>query len=125
MTHFTDAHPIARKPHTCQYCGRTIRPGETYRRGAGMDGSHAWAWKECAHCEALLLWVITAYDLDEYDAATIADHDPETIAELRLKANWRRKWTRRDGTLVPAPRIIRREDKYGFGHVVGIEGEDS
>lgn len=51
MTFYTDTHPRARTEHQCDDCHRTIRPGETYRRGVGMDGTAAWTWKECAQCE--------------------------------------------------------------------------
>ena len=51
MTHWARTNPKARKEHRCEVCSRTIKPGETYSRGAGMDGSTAWSWIECAHCE--------------------------------------------------------------------------
>lgn len=122
MTFYADSHPTARKEHRCHMCARTIRPGETYRRGFGADGN-AWTWKECAHCDALMRYVQIARDLDEYDTDAIPDWDPATVNEYRIKANWARQWTRRDGTLVPAPTLTIREDKYGFGRVVAISSE--
>lgn len=105
MTFYVDSHPRARKPHVCGSCSRTIRPGETYRRGAGMDGT-AWTFKECAHCEALLTYVFRLYGEYEYIGDELVDGwDPETVEHLRIKAQWKRKWTRLDGDLYPAPVI--------------------
>lgn len=43
---FVVEHRKARASHRCSDCGRTIRPGETYRRGVGFDGNrvdvHKW-----------------------------------------------------------------------------------
>lgn len=105
MTFSTDTHPRARTEHQCNDCHRTIRPGETYRRGVVMDGT-AWTWKECVHCEVLIDWLYRSnevWDGEDYGPDTFADWEPRTLSDLRLKANWRRKWTRRDGSLVPIP----------------------
>lgn len=102
MTHWHSEHRTARAEHKCGCCGRTIRKGERYRRGVGLDGT-AWTWKECAHCDVLARHVCDAYDLDEYDPDSIADYDAEDLGELRVKVGFRRRWTRSDGSLYPVP----------------------
>lgn len=122
MTHFTESHPVARKPHRCGTCGRTIRPGETYRRGAGMDGSHAWTWKECAHCEALIRYLTTFSGESEYDAEElVSDWDVYTIPHARIRAQYRARWTRRDGALYPIPHLIEQaHERYHYPQVADI-----
>lgn len=123
MTFFTDAHPVARVEHRCDDCGRTIRPGETYRRAAGMDGSTAWTWKECAHCEVLVSWL---YRIDEvwgegHNEETFIEWEPATLNELRLKANWGRRWTRRDGSLVPVPTKVMSKTADGWPYLRAVK----
>lgn len=123
MTFYTESHPTARQEHTCDDCGRTIRPGETYRRGAGMDGARAWTWKECAHCEVLAEWLcrLGLDDDDEgYGPDTFDGWEPVTVDELRLKANWRRKWTRRDGALVSVPTRIEGTHSGGYPYLAAV-----
>jgi hypothetical protein len=120
--HFTDTHPRARKPHRCSLCWRWIRAGETYRRGAGMDGSTAWTWKECAHCEALIPLVTAEVNPwgEEYDASVVSDWDPATVAHLRLKVLFLRQWTDRDGHLYPIPEHVYRDDEKGWPRLVDV-----
>jgi hypothetical protein len=101
MSEWIRTNPVARKEHRCEICARVIRKGETYLRGVGLDGT-AWTWKECAHCEAML----TLYDIqwdDTYCRDTVDDWAPGSVAEWRVKANWSRMWTRRDGSLIEVP----------------------
>lgn len=54
---YRDAHPVARKPHQCIDCFRTIEPGERYHYGCGLyegdwDSNH-----QCLRCEAAALWL--------------------------------------------------------------------
>lgn len=120
MTHYSHTEPKARKPHRCMMCYRTIDPGENYRRGAGMDGSTAWTFIECAHCSAFVRVAYRRYGDDCYDETLLSDFPPETISEARVVAQYRRKWRRNDGTLYPVPTVEWREDKYGFGHPIAI-----
>jgi hypothetical protein len=50
-------HPLARKPHRCGECGRTILAGEPYERHSlvydGTASSHA----VCTHCAVLAEWI--------------------------------------------------------------------
>lgn len=113
MTYFHRTTPTARKPHRCNLCGRMIRPGETYHRGAGMDGGTAWTWRECAHCYALIP-IVDTIDGEYGWPDDFADWTPYTIPHARLRAMWRRRWTRADGTLYPVPVVVWHEDKHGF-----------
>lgn len=118
MAEFINSRPKARKPHVCQMCGRTIRPGELYRRGVGLDDGTAWTWKECLHCEQLVRYV---NEDESYDDDLINEWAPETIGHARLRAQYRRKWQRFDGSLYPLPRTIWHEDRHGFRHAVNVE----
>lgn len=107
---YVNTHPTARKPHRCMMCRRSIDPGEQYRRGAGMDGSTAWTWIECAHCSALAGYLTSQDDYydDGYDWTMLADWEPASVEHLRIKAlAVRRQWRRTDGTLYPVPVIER------------------
>jgi RNase P subunit RPR2 len=121
MTFYTDKHPTARKSHFCQMCRRTIRPGEKYRRSAGMDGSSAWTWIECAHCEAFVTVAYRRSWMDEgYDEDLLRDFEPQDVGEARVRAQFRRRWQDRAGDLYAVPEIQWTEDKYGFGHPTAI-----
>lgn len=116
MSHFHSETRTARKSHRCELCRRTISPGETYRYGAGMDGSTAWTWKECAHCDAIRdvaradSWSVD----DEYGDDLLHEWEPTTVPHLRLKVLASRRWARSDGTLYPTPERVYSEDRYGF-----------
>lgn len=103
--------PRARVEHTCMLCGRTIRPGERYGRQGNVFDGHAYSWIECDHCDVLstVLW----YDTDVWDEGIGPDEaqewEPDTFWGLRLKALYCRRWTRRDGSLCPIPRLIRQQ----------------
>lgn len=105
VAEFVTSWPRARKEHKCSDCGRTIRPGETYRRGVGFDGT-AWSWKECQHCE----YALNRYDLawdGEYNADDFAewasDGDCRDVQEARDMAGYRKRWTTAGGNLWPLP----------------------
>ena len=96
--------PKARKAHKCQMCFRVIESGETYHRQFNEYDSSVYTWKECAHCVALLRLV----DIEDWDDSGISDEtvsewEPGDLWELRLKALWRKKWRRADGSLYPVP----------------------
>ena len=114
MTHFHTEHPIARKPHLCEMCGRRIDPGEKYRRGSGMDGATAWTWIECAHCAALAAYIgrIDDYYDEGYGFDLFHEWEPETVEHLRIKAlATRRRWRRADGSLYPVPVVAWTDDR--------------
>ena len=120
MTHFTHTTPTARKAHRCMMCWRLIEPGETYRRGAGMDGATAWTWIECAHCAEFVRVAYRRYGDAGYDETLLIDFQPDNMAEARVRAQHRRKWRRLDGSLYPVPAVTITEDMYGFRHPTAI-----
>jgi ribosomal protein L24E len=99
-------HPVARKLHTCQMCSRLIAPGERYTRQRAIGDDGPYVWKECAHCSAM----VDLLDIDWHDYQdegwgpdAMFEYDPDTVKVMRLKALWRKRWTRRDGSLYPIP----------------------
>lgn len=121
-TYWHSTTPRARKAHRCCLCSRTIEPGETYRRGAGMGDGTAWTWIECGHCNEFVRVAYRRSWMDDgYDQELLIDFEPNDVAEARIRAQWRRKWRRIDGTLYPLPVVTVTQDKYGFGHPTAIE----
>lgn len=55
------SHPIARKSHRCEYCGKTIEKGEKYSLTVGKDGDF-YNIKLCLVCEA----ISDAFNLEEH-----------------------------------------------------------
>lgn len=121
MTHYSHAHPTARKEHYCEMCSRIIRKGETYMRGAGFGDGEAWTWKVCAHCDPLTTYVFAQSSEYEYSSDLLVEWEPQTLHEARLRAMHHRKWTRGDGSLYPVPTLVRTYDKNGFGWPTGVE----
>jgi hypothetical protein len=94
----------ARKPHGCEFCLRTIGPGERYMRGKGF-GDHVWSWAECGHCEAfrVLADVVDGWD-EDYDRDTFACMEPRDEVERLWLAQWANQWRDDAGVLVAVPR---------------------
>ena len=103
MTFWTDTWPTARKEHSCSLCRRTIRQGEKYRRGVGLDSGRAFTFKECRHCRAVMDLADPTGGECEYDLDVLGEWDAYGATELRWKVQWQRKWQRRDGDLYPVP----------------------
>ena len=105
MTTFVTTRPRAKRDHECSDCGRTISPGETYRRGVGFDDGTAWTWKDCAHCEAIL----SLYDLSwdgAYNDGTFyawATDEHGDWSEVRDAAGYLMHWRTQSGALLPIP----------------------
>ena len=98
------SEPKARTSHKCQMCFRVIDPGETYERQFNVFDGRAYTWKTCTHCQALMRLASIEYEADEgYSDETIDEWEPGDVWELRLKALWRKKWRRKDGSLYPVP----------------------
>lgn len=121
MTTVITTHPKARKIHYCEMCRRVISPGEQYSSSRNLGGGTAFTWKECAHCTALIAYVLRLWGDDWYDANFLLDWEPTTLDHLRLKAlAIRRQWRHRDGSLYPVPELIWHTDAHGFGYVVNV-----
>lgn len=143
-------YPKARKPHTCDDCGRTIRPRERYGRIAHFEGGTAFTSKFCAHCvelwyAALEIEGVGRYDSIEFDldewvasmqqmAAYIPPGSRDGVFAHRFVADVqevldqrKRKWAYlTDPDLItPLPRVLWREDSYGFGRIYGIKPGDA
>ena len=122
MSEWTRSNPRARKKHKCSMCYRIIQRGETYMRGVTFDGT-AWTWKECAHCEALFTVMVNTWGESEYSADDADEWEPQTLGELRVKVQWKKAWTRADGSLFPVPIILRTTRTYSetpFTVITGI-----
>lgn len=118
-----EARPVARKPHRCYECGRTIQPGETYVSQFIVDYGDHWTWKGCEQCSWLLHLVVFSdpnYDGDNFDFRDAftewvhglgpgwrfegspmrrVDRPGDVTAWLagaRLHAWWRRRWLDRN-----------------------------
>lgn len=112
-----------RKQHICVICTRKIRRGEKHVRGGAFGEGTAWTWRECLHCDAVLEYVRTLWDDDEYNSDTIGEWEPQTIDQWRVKAMWHMKWQRLDGGLHPIPipvgETVERET-YSFVRITDI-----
>lgn len=91
-------------------------------RGSGYGDGEAFTWKECAHCDVFVQIVTRRLHEDEYSFDVLAEWDePKTIAEARVRAQWKRHWTNRAGQIYPVPHLVITEDRYGFGWPTTIE----
>lgn len=107
MIQLASDNPRARVEHVCQLCYRKIQPGEKYNRQRNIGDDGPYVFKACAHCHALAkvsTVIDNALDYSEgYTADDFVEWEPTTILEARWRAQYRRKWRRRDGELYPIP----------------------
>lgn len=116
----------ARKEHRCDECKRAIEPGETYRFWTvkDWDSSGVGTSKMCAHCYATIelgaaltgcpkcwFWDMV-HDLDPENGGFVGDiivnhtlPKPAHLAMLRTVIGRRKGWRRKDGTLLPLPKV--------------------
>lgn len=106
----SDERPRAIKEHTCDDCFRVIGKGEHYRRVTGVSYNDLLTFKMCAHCEAAAAWLVRECrgylfggiheDLREHWNIGGEYHQ---VWLARVLVGMRRKWARRDGSLMPVP----------------------
>lgn len=105
MLTLRDETPTARKEHQCQFCFRTIFPGEKYRLTVHLDGE-CWTFKACAHCDAMTT-LCGLFDMDfdgnGIDRNTFSEMEPSDSVEEALQEAWRARWRNEDGSLHPIP----------------------
>lgn len=101
--------PTARQHHECSTCGRTINPGEQYRRTRCIfDGEAPYTVKECAHCRAFLRLYLDQICPDPYDGWTeddLTEWQPATPEAVEHKRRWSIGW-RRGRDLYPIPDVL-------------------
>lgn len=101
---------VARAPHVCSECRRTIERGEPYRRiGWLFDGGWSTS-KICAHCRIGADWLNAECSGHMADGVReeILEHAEEyrDVGLWRLTAGMERKWQRFDGAgLMPVPKM--------------------
>jgi hypothetical protein len=96
--------PRARKPHKCGECLRTIEPGEIYEKTVGIHEGDFDTYITCEQCVSVRDWLQKVcggwiYSMVEED---IAEHFREGYGIWlgRAAVSMRRKWRRRDGSLM-------------------------
>jgi len=103
--------PTARKEHRCAECGRTIGVGEQYRNEVYVFDGEMSTHKTCRHCLLIARpWLLHNCDGFIYGAVyeDIFEHFPDGSEDTpmnvgRILVGMRRKWRRRDGSLMPIP----------------------
>ena len=101
----------ARQEHKCDECGRVIAPGERYEAVAGLDyDDHWWKAKCCEHCQWARGWLNVQCNGFVYHGVRedLEEHWDEDylLRDLDLGRRiigMRRKWQRKDGSLMPVP----------------------
>lgn len=69
------AHPIARKRHSCMFCGNPIEPGQKYERQTNVYDGDVYDW--CTHEECIEV----AHKLDMYDDCDDNGLDEESFRD--------------------------------------------
>lgn len=106
----------ARKQHKCDDCGRIIEPRETYTHWVFLSEGYWSKGACCAHCRAASKWLVEQCggflyvgildDLEEHW------NEEPLLCSMRLGrliVGCRRRWKRRDGSLMPIPAVPDRE----------------
>lgn len=115
----------ARKPHSCEECGRIIEPGETYHPTAGSWEGDFFTIKACAHCNIFRKWIDKADDYYNegyfggahawvnngyYSAGDLPGSTwVQRLALYRMARQFNRRWRDRAGALVPVPADLAQE----------------
>ena len=105
-----ERHRKARKEHKCVECHRVISGGETYLATRVVYEGDFSAYKVCAHCEVVQLWLGKECGGFVHNTLVedIRDHARESaygFGVMRLAVGIFNKWQRKDGRLFPVPRM--------------------
>lgn len=76
MIHW-DSHPVARKPHWCGHCGRSIGVGERYLRQRCIADGLAYAFKAHEDCHEMAVELMDGDTYDGIDCLHSADFEPD------------------------------------------------
>lgn len=100
------SRPVARVHHVCESCGRTINPGEPYRRDRGLCEGEPYTWKECQHCIAFvsLYFGEFGYEGEGWTADAVEEWEPSTDLAREHKRRWSIGW-RHGRDLYPVPTV--------------------
>ncbi len=95
----TQTRPVARKPHQCVECWRTIPPGERYHHLRGLLGDQWSDLKWCEHCDAAGEWLsiqcrgyLVGQMLEELVEHWQEDTAFRSVWLARAIAGMRRRW---------------------------------
>lgn len=107
-TVFTSTMRRAAKSHTCGECHRTIEPFERYEYAKGMIDKTWLVYRTCEHCIAARSWLLVWCRgwMYEYVLEELGEHWIEGYRSFmlgRFIIGMRRKWVRRDGSMMPVP----------------------
>jgi predicted RNA-binding Zn-ribbon protein involved in translation (DUF1610 family) len=107
MTVLWESEPVARVHHICTSCGRTINPGEKYRRVRviGDDTGDPFTHKGCEHCRAFVDLYIDEFSPDPHEGWTdddVHEWEPDTPEAAEHKRRWSIGW-RHGRDLYPVP----------------------
>ena len=96
--------PRARKAHKCGECNRTIEPGETYERTAGVADGYFETYITCEQCVAVREWLAKVCSGWVYTMVgeDLQEHFREGYGIWlgRAAIGVRRKWRKRNGSLM-------------------------
>ncbi|SBS73885.1 conserved hypothetical protein [uncultured Mycobacterium sp.] len=105
-----DETPTARTFHECSLCGRTISPGEQYRRSRIIGDDGPYTFKECVHCrEFCKLYADEfTFDSDEgYTEVDVAEWEPDDVEAIEHRRRFLIRWTHgRDLFPVPGQELV-------------------
>lgn len=105
------SQPRARKEHTCESCGRAIEKGEVYDRQDNVFDDQRYTYKACEQCMIVASWVYRTDDGPWVDEGLdlgewLSEYRTEALTIARLWVYMRRRWRRRDGSLVDARSLL-------------------
>lgn len=111
----------ANKEHKCLECQRTIAKGEHYEKSAGISDGQYYNSKTCAHCMVAREWLLVVCNGFLYEGV-LEDLQEHWDEQWEVRSWWlgrivqrmNRRWTRRDGTLMPVPNACPREWTRGL-----------